>query len=51
MGDEIKRNQKGEIIELGHTPWPGYRQAFYLAFAIGWLFLLLAFSGFFSGGH
>lgn len=43
--DAVKRNERGEIIVLGHTPWPGYRTAFYLALAAGVLFLILAFSG------
>lgn len=51
MSEEVKRNQQGEIVELGHAPWPGYRTAFYLAFALGIVYLLLAFSGIFSGGH
>ena len=50
MGDDIKRNEAGEIVELGHSPWPGYRKAFYIAFGIGWAFLLLAFSGVLGGG-
>ncbi len=51
MADDIKRNEQGEIIELGHAPWPGYRKAFYVAFGLGWLFLLLAFTGILGGGH
>ena len=51
MADDIKRNQQGEIIELGHSPWPGYRLAFYIAFGLGLFYLLLAFTGVLSGGH
>jgi len=53
MGEKITKNQKGEIIVLGHEPWPGYRKAFYIFFALGILYLLLAFTGVLShgGGH
>jgi len=52
MSEEIQRNEKGEIVVLTHSPWPGYRTAFYVVFALGSLFLLLCFSGLFSsGGH
>ncbi len=52
MAEDIQRNEKGEIIVLGHSPWPGYRKAFYIAFALGILYLLLAFCGLLSlGGH
>lgn len=52
MGDEIQKNEQGEIIVLGHNPWPGYRKAFYVVFALGLLYLMLAFGGLFSpGGH
>ena len=50
MAEEIKRNDRGEIVVLGHAPWPGYRKAFLIAFALGWLYLLLAFSGILGGG-
>ncbi len=51
MGDGIERNEAGEITVLGHKPWPGYRKAFYIAFAVGIGYLLLAFGGLFGGGH
>ena len=52
MADEITRNAEGEIVVLGHAPWPGYRTAFYVVFVLGNLYLLLAFSGLFAtGGH
>lgn len=51
MGDEIQRNEKGEITVLGHNPWPGYRKAFYVAFVLGIGYLVLAFGGLFGGGH
>lgn len=53
MADDIKRNEKGEIIVLGHSPWPGYRKAFYIVFALGLLYLALAFGGLLptAGGH
>jgi hypothetical protein len=52
MADDIRRNEQGEIVVLGHSPWPGYRKIFYVVFALGNLYLLLAFSGLFSsGGH
>lgn len=52
MADDIQKNAQGEIVFLGHSPWPGYRKAFYIVFALGCLYLLLAFSGLFSsGGH
>ncbi len=50
MGDEIKKNDDGEIIFLGHSPWPGYRKAFYLVFLLATIYLGLAFSGLLSGG-
>ncbi len=50
MSEEIKRNEKGEIEVLGHSPWPGYRKAFYVAFTLGIIYLSLAFSGLLSGG-
>lgn len=51
-GETILRNAEGEVIVLGHKPWPGYRKAFYVAFILGWLYLFLAFAGVFShGGH
>ena len=52
MADDIQRNEQGEVIVLGHSPWPGYRKAFYIVFALGTFYLLLAFAGVFSaGGH
>ncbi len=51
MAEDIQRNEQGEIMVLGHTPWPGYRTAFYVVFALGILYLMLAFGGLFSGGH
>ena len=48
--EEIERNEQGEIKVLGHAPWPGYRKAFYIVFAAGILYLILAFSGILSGG-
>ncbi len=52
MADDIQKNEHGEIMFLGHSPWPGYRRAFYVVFALGTIYLLLAFSGLFSpGGH
>lgn len=51
MADDIQRNEQGEIVVLGHNPWPGYRKAFYVAFALGTAYLLLAFSGLFGSGH
>ncbi len=48
--DDIQRNEQGEIIVLGHAPWPGYRKAFYVVFVLGNLYLLLAFSGLLSSG-
>lgn len=52
MADEIQKNEQGEIIVLGHSPWPGYRKAFLIAFVLGIFYLILAFSGLLSsGGH
>lgn len=52
MADDIQRNEQGDVMVLGHTPWPGYRKAFYIVFALGTLYLMLAFAGVFSaGGH
>lgn len=52
MAEDIQKNKDGEIMVLGHSPWPGYRTAFYVVFVLGNLYLLLAFSGLFSsGGH
>lgn len=52
MADMIKKNDAGEILYLGHAPWPGYRKAFYIVFGLGMLYLALAFSGIISpGGH
>ncbi len=52
MADEILKNESGEIMVLGHSPWPGYRKAFYIIFALGIFYLVLAFSGLLSsGGH
>ncbi len=50
MSDQIKKNDKGEITFLGHSPWPGYRTAFYIMFALGIGYLVLAFAGMLSGG-
>lgn len=50
MSEEPQRNSQGEITVLGHTPWPGYRTAFYIVFTLGILYLLLAFSGIISPG-
>ncbi len=53
MSDTIKKNEQGEIVELGHDPWPGYRTAFNIVFALGIFYLILAFCGVLShgGGH
>lgn len=54
MSEETQKNSQGEIMVLGHSPWPGYRKAFYIVFALGILYLSLAFSGLISsgtGGH
>jgi hypothetical protein len=45
MPEWVTRNKQGAITELGHEPRPGYRTACYLAFAVGVLYLLLAFTG------
>lgn len=37
------RNEKGELLELKHEAVPGYKKAFYIAFAFGSLYLLLLF--------
>lgn len=50
MSEGIKRNEQGEIIELGHEPWPGYRKAFYIVFSAGIFYLLLAFTGIITSG-
>lgn len=53
MADDIQKNEQGEIIVLGHSPWAGYRKAFYIVFALGILYLALAFCGLLptAGGH
>lgn len=52
MAEDIQKNAQGEIMVLGHAPWPGYRKAFYVMFLLGNLYLLLAFTGLLSpGGH
>lgn len=51
MAGDIQKNEQGEIVALAHSPWPGYRKAFYFVFALGNLYLLLVFSGMFSGSH
>lgn len=38
MKDE-HRNADGELMELKHDAVPGYRTAFYIAFAVGVLYL------------
>ncbi len=50
MSENIQRNENGEIVVLGHSPWPGYRLALYLVFTAAALYLLLSFCGFFSSG-
>lgn len=42
MKDE-HRNADGELMELKHDPVPGYRTAFYIAFAVGMLYLAVLF--------
>ncbi len=37
MSDE--RGPRGEIMELGHEPWPGFRKAFAVVFAAACLYL------------
>ena len=32
-----------EIMELGHDPVPGYRPAFYIIFAIAFIYLVVIF--------
>jgi len=32
-----------EIMELGHDPVPGYRPAFYIIFAISFIYLAVIF--------
>jgi hypothetical protein len=32
-----------EIMELGHDPVPGYRTAFYIIFAISFVYLAIIF--------
>jgi hypothetical protein len=52
MADNCVKNEAGEIMVLGHSPWPGYRKAFYIVFALGIFYLVLAFAGLLSsGGH
>lgn len=52
MAEDIQKNEHGEMVILAHSPWPGYRKAFYVVFALGNLYLLLSFSGLLSsGGH
>ncbi|MCL7488267.1 MAG: hypothetical protein M8357_08870 [Desulfobulbaceae bacterium] len=34
-----EKNEQGEIMVLGHSPWPGYKKAFLLIFGIACLYL------------
>jgi hypothetical protein len=47
------RNDKGELMELGHDAVPGYRKIFYVIFVLGlsYLFFVFAFGDSFMGGH
>lgn len=38
MNDGL-RDDKGELLELKHPAVPGYKKAFYIAFAIGMIYL------------
>ncbi len=33
------KNEKGEILILGHDPWPGYKKAFWLVFGAACMYL------------
>jgi hypothetical protein len=34
-----EKNEQGEIMVLGHSPWPGYKKAFLLIFGSACLYL------------
>ena len=36
----MKRNEKGEITELSHDPWPGFKPAFLVILAGSVLYLV-----------
>ena len=37
----MKRNEKGEITELSHDPWPGFKPAFLVILAVSILYLVI----------
>jgi hypothetical protein len=37
------KEEDKEIMELAHTPVPGYRAAFYIIFAISFIYLAVIF--------
>lgn len=48
----MKRNEKGEITELSHEAWPGFRPAFLVVFAVGVLYLAtILYNSFQHLGH
>lgn len=49
-----EKNDKGEIMVLGHTPWAVYKKAFYLVFGSACLYLAVVLYNSFQhlpGGH
>ena len=46
--DKLQQNkdEKKEIMELSHKPWPGFKKAFFIIFGISCIYL--AFILFFS---
>ncbi len=53
--DAIKKNEKGEIIVLGHSAWPGYKLAFKVTFSLFCIYLgvilYFSFQHMPAGGH
>jgi len=37
----MKRNEKGQITELSHDAWPGFRPAFLIILAVSSLYLAI----------
>lgn len=51
---EMEKNEKGEIMVLGHDAWPGFKKAFGVIFVVSCIYLaaILYFSlQHLPGGH
>jgi hypothetical protein len=48
----MKRNEKGEITELSHDPWPGFKPAFLVMLTVSVLYLAtILYNSFQQLGH